>query len=183
MMSDGTSSEDDPSNAVVDTPDPDPDISLLGITTTISECNMLTTAMTKLFKAQSISAFFVKAISHKGAVLLTSINYQQISKAHHTRQATTIDKLQTNINKLKVDYSALYHCLTCSINLNSSYHKQLDSLTTDHASLKAKLQSSTTASFPISISLHALWRMSKPLTRNSNWRSICSPCLFQPLLL
>ena len=56
-MSDCTSSEDDPFDDAVDTLDPDPTISVLGITTT--ECSILAAVLPLAFKTPTIQTFFV----------------------------------------------------------------------------------------------------------------------------
>ena len=81
-----------------------PDISLLGITP--GECMAFATVSPKLFKANTIHTFFMKATKHEGAICLTSINYRHNTKAH-MGQATTINKLQSDNNKLKSDNDQL----------------------------------------------------------------------------
>ena len=113
-MSNYASSEDDPFDDAINTLDPDPDISLLGITP--SKCIALATILPKLFKATTIHTFFAKATKHEGAICLTSIDYRHIMKAH-MRQATTInklkldnDKLKSNNDQLRADFAALNCC-------------------------------------------------------------------------
>lgn len=161
-MSEYTSSEDDPFNDAINTLDPDPNISLLGITP--GECIALATVSPKLFNANTIHTFFMRATKHKGAVCLTSIDYKHIMEAH-MRQAATINKLKSDNNYLKSDNNkfradvAINHCLVSSIDLNGSYCNQVDSLTAEIMLIKTNLQSATTSSFTATSHITLLTRL------------------------
>ena len=136
-MSDCTSSEDNPFFDTLDTLDPTPNPSLLGLS--ISECSILASTLPIVFKMSHIPTFFMKAAKHDGVVCLTSIDYRLLTKAHMGQTAT--------INKLRSDNDHLNHRLTCSIDLNGTYCKEIDSLTAEIALIKTKLQSAAASLF------------------------------------
>ena len=150
-MSDCTSSEDDPFDDAVDTLDPDPTISVLGITTT--ECSILASVLPLAFKTPTIQTFFAKASKHEGATCLTSIDYKHVTTAH-IRQTTIIDKLRSDNDHLRqrLAFATELNKSACSTidKLNStdrSHREQINALTAEIASLKAKLHSALTSSF------------------------------------
>ena len=150
-MSDCTSSEDDPFDDAVDTLDPDPTISVLGITTT--ECSIIASVLPLAFKTPTIQTFFAKASKHEGATCLTSIDYKHVTTAH-IRQITIIDKLRSDNDHLRqrlafvTELNKSQSTTIDKLNSNDRSHReQINALTADIASLKAKLHSALTSSF------------------------------------